>query len=448
METPEDETVILKGQAAVNLWLDGKDAWNKWAAKNPDAKVDFAGFDFSDYDQVSFQFFNFPEGKNSVSFRGAKFGDDDVSFTDVSFGDGDVSFSRAEFGRHTVHFSAAVFGEGNICFSNTSFGGAVYFSKTSFGPGSVDFYYAKFCNSSIYFDRANFGNSSVTFIQAIFDGGDLYFLKTKFGNGNINFSHATCGMGHFAIKECTFGNGKDKSDQKSAITFDHVDFGGRFSFQNCKETGNIQSLSFKGCVFKAGVTLAVKLSCVPDLRGTIVTAHIDLEELQVNSKSRAIEDAPKYRRLKELAERNRHHEAALQFFADERRCMRWARGDKPWQTAWAYLASVLDVIYAGACDYGRSIAWPVGWLGGLISGSTAVLVNCFKIPLWPDALPMVLTSSIPFLPAGRVSTTEHQWAGDVGHLLPYFELWFLGHQFFSFILLFLIGIGLRNRFRL
>ena len=161
-----------------------------------------------------------------------------------------------------------------------------------------------------------------------------------------------------------------------------------------------------------------------------------------------IEDAPKYRRLKELAERNRHHEAALRFFADERRCMRWARGDKPWQTAWSYLASVLDVIYAGACDYGRSIAWPVGWLGGLISGSTAVLVNCFKIPLWPDALPMVLTSSIPFLPAGRVSATEHQWAGDVGHLLPYFELWFLGHQFFSFILLFLIGIGLRNRFRL
>ena len=61
---------------------------------------------------------------------------------------------------------------------------------------------------------------------------------------------------------------------------------------------------------------------------------------------------------------------------------------------------------------------------------------------------MVLTSSIPFLPAGRVSATEHQWAGDVGHLLPYFELWYLGHQFFSFILLFLIGIGLRNRFRL
>jgi hypothetical protein len=384
METPEDETVVLKGQAAVNLWRQGRTAWNKWAAENPDAKVDFSGFDFSDYDVVSFDFFNFPEGKNSVSFQNAEFGD------------------------------------GKVDFSNATFGGDVDFSETTFGNGNISFFGA------------------------------------NFGNGNINFSQATCGMGHFAIKECSFGNGKDKSeqkdaaksDQKGAITFDHVDFGGRFSFQNCKETGNIQSLSFKGCAFQAGVTLAAELTCVPDLRGIIVTAHIDLEELQVNSKSRAIEDAPQYRRLKELAERNRHHEAALRFFADERRCMRWARGDKPWQTAWSYLASVLDVIYAGACDYGRSIAWPVGWLGGLISGSTAVLVNCFKIPLWPDALPMVLTSSIPFLPAGRVSATEHQWAGDVGHLLPYFELWFLGHQFFSFILLFLIGIGLRNRFRL
>ena len=270
----------------------------------------------------------------------------------------------------------------------------------------------------------------------------------SFGKGKIDFSHATYGTGHFAIKECSFGNGKDKPKQKGAITFEHIDFGGRFSFQNRKETGNIQFLSFNGCVFKTGVTLAAELTCVPDLRGTIVTAHLDLDALTINAASREAGDAPKYRRLKEMAERNRHHEAALRFFAGERRCMRWARGNTPWQTVWSYLASVLDVIYAGACDYGRSIAWPVGWLGGLISGSTAVLVNCFKIPLWPDALPMVLASSIPFLPAGRVSATEHQWAGDVGHLLPYFELWFLGHQFFSFILLFLIGIGLRNRVRL
>jgi hypothetical protein len=30
--------------------LTGRTAWNKWAAENPNAKVDFAGFDFSDYD--------------------------------------------------------------------------------------------------------------------------------------------------------------------------------------------------------------------------------------------------------------------------------------------------------------------------------------------------------------------------------------------------------------
>ena len=395
MKTPEDETVVLKGQAAVNLWRKGSTAWNKWAAENPNAKVDFSGVDFSDYDTVSFEFFNFPGGKNSVSFQNAEFGDGDITFFGANFGDGDIDFSHAAFG-----------------------------------------------------------------------DGDVYFYATNFGDSNITFLYAKCGTGHFTIAGCKFGDGEDKSeqkdaaeadqkqkdaaeaDQKGAITFEHMDFGGRFSFQNCGKTGNIQSLLFKGCVFKTGVTLAAELTCIPDLRGTIVTAHIDLDELQVNSKSRAIEDAPKYRRLKELAERNRHHEAALRFFADERRCMRWARGNTPWQTAWSYLASVLDVIYAGACDYGRSIAWPVGWLGGLISGSTAVLVNCFKIPLWPDALPMVLASSIPFLPAGRVSATEHQWAGDVGHLLPYFELWFLGHQFFSFILLFLIGIGLRNRFRL
>ena len=389
METPEDETVVLEGEAAVNLWLDGEDAWNEWAAENPDAKVDFSRIDFSIYGYVFFAGFHFPTGNGGVTFERAL------------FGDGGVSFENAKFGNSYINFYDASFGKGEINFHNSTF-----------GVGQV-----------------NFGS-------------------INFGGRNIDFSHATCGIGHLAIKDCTFGNGKDKPKQKGAVKFEHVDFGGRFSFQNCKEGGNIQLLSFKGCVLKTGVTLAAELTCVPDLRGTIVTAHVDLDALTINAASREAGDAPKYRRLKELAERNRHYEAALRFFAGECRCMRWARGNTPWQTVWSYLARVLDVIYAGACDYGRSIAWPVGWLGGLISGSTAVLVNCFKIPLWPDALPMVLTSSIPFLPAGRVSATEHQWAGDVGHLLPYFELWYLGHQFFSFILLFLIGIGLRNRFRL
>lgn len=401
METPEDETVVLKGQAAVNLWLDGKDVWNKWIAENPDAKVDFSRIDFSIYGDVFFAGFHFPTGNGGVTFERAL------------FGDGGVNFENAEFGDDGIFFFNASFGKGDIDFSNSTFG-----SK------GVDFSHVKF------------------------DGGDVSFSGVSFGKGKIDFSHATCGTGHFAIKECSFGIGKDKPKQKGAITFEQIDFGGRFSFQNRKETGNIQLLSFNGCVFKTGVTLAAELTCVPDLRGTIVTAHLDLDALTINAASREAGDAPKYRRLKEMAERNRHHEAALRFFAGERRCMRWARGNTPWQTVWSYLASVLDVIYAGACDYGRSIAWPVGWLGGLISGSTAVLVNCFKIPLWPDALLMVLTSSIPFLPAGRVSATEHQPAGDLGHLLPYFEFWFLGHQFFSFILLFLIGIGLRNRFRL
>lgn len=52
METPEDETVVLEGEAAVNLWLDGEDAWNEWAAENPDAKVDFSRIDFSIYGYV------------------------------------------------------------------------------------------------------------------------------------------------------------------------------------------------------------------------------------------------------------------------------------------------------------------------------------------------------------------------------------------------------------
>ncbi|MAJ00358.1 MAG: hypothetical protein CMH67_12380, partial [Nisaea sp.] len=312
METPEDETVVLKGQAAVNLWLDGKDAWNKWIAENPDAKVDFSRIDISIYGDVFFAGFHFPTGNGGVTFERALFGDGDVTFERALFGDGGVNVENAEFGDDGIFFFNASFGKGDINFSNSTFG-----SK------GVDFSHVKF------------------------GGGDVSFSGVSFGKGKIDFSHATCGTGHFAIKECSFGNGKDKPKQKGAITFEHIDFGGRFSFQNRKETGNIQFLSFNGCVFKTGVTLAAELTCVPDLRGTIVTAHLDLDALTINAASREAGDAPKYRRLKEMAERNRHHEAALRFFAGERRCMRWARGNTPWQTVWSYLASVLDVIYAG-----------------------------------------------------------------------------------------------------
>ena len=89
-----EERVVLAGQDAIDLWRQGRDAWNAWIAKNPEADINFSGVDFSKYGDVSFAGFRFPEGKKN--FSETVFSDGNVSSAG-DFGDG-YQFFRATFG--------------------------------------------------------------------------------------------------------------------------------------------------------------------------------------------------------------------------------------------------------------------------------------------------------------------------------------------------------------
>ncbi|NRA89394.1 MAG: pentapeptide repeat-containing protein, partial [Rhizobiales bacterium] len=99
----EPEQYTLKDKKAIDLWLAGKNKWNEWVEKHPDANVDFRGVDFGEHRDkcdggyILFEEYIFPNG--DVSFYGAQFsGAGDVSFRNAQFsGDSDVSFSEAEF---------------------------------------------------------------------------------------------------------------------------------------------------------------------------------------------------------------------------------------------------------------------------------------------------------------------------------------------------------------
>ena len=41
-KTPDDKTLTLKGQQAIDLWLKGKDEWNSWVEEHKYANVDFS----------------------------------------------------------------------------------------------------------------------------------------------------------------------------------------------------------------------------------------------------------------------------------------------------------------------------------------------------------------------------------------------------------------------
>ena len=123
-----DERMSLKGEEAIALWKQGKDAWNDWVKEHPEADVDFANVDFSQYrddpscripaDAWPFAGFRFPRG--SVNFSRTQFGDGRVSFFQAQFKKGDVSFASTRIqGDFTL--SHATLGTGAYNFERCDF---------------------------------------------------------------------------------------------------------------------------------------------------------------------------------------------------------------------------------------------------------------------------------------------------------------------------------------
>ena len=152
-------TDTLEGKAAIDLWKQGKAAWNQWVKKNPEANIYFSRVDFGQYrhdhdcripaHEWPFAEFQFPKGK--VAFSEAQFGEGDVFFHDAQFekglvsfqgtqfGEGKVSFIRAQFGEGNVFFNKAQFGEGDVSFVSTRIQGDFSLSHAILGEGTYDF---------------------------------------------------------------------------------------------------------------------------------------------------------------------------------------------------------------------------------------------------------------------------------------------------------------------
>ena len=369
------ERVVLEGQDAIDLWQRGRDAWNTWVEENPEADIDFSGVDFSKYGDVSFASFRFPNGKKD--FSETVFDDGIVGFYEADFGDGDVRFRGATFIASYVSFDGTRFGKGFVSFYRTTFEDCdLGFNNATFDSGIISFNHADFGKSRISFGGTKFGNGAVSFYGATFGGGFVSFDSATFGDGPVNFVGAAFGACNVAFEGGRFGKGGINFNhidlEKGSLTFNAVKFGENdISFKDAKVNGNlelqcyentkfIRGLSFHGMRLTGTFYLEGDFTCVPDLRSTALSAHVDLENLRIEASPHELKspEDDKYakgdpniarlRRLKELAEQNRHHEAALHFLAMERRVARHAKAMSPG-------AAVLDYIYELVCDYGQSI---------------------------------------------------------------------------------------------
>lgn len=558
------QRVILKGNDAVELWLQGMDAWNTWVLSNQVADVDFSGIDFTTLNvgelanSVSFSGFKFPRGRvdfsntkfgdghvdfskadfngGDITFFNSKFGEGSINFTDVKFGNGDVDFSSINFGHGNVDFSESSFDSGEVDFSESSFGngsisffntkfssgfinffctdfkdGDVNFFQASFGDGDVCFWNSSFGDGEIDFSYSTFGEGNIDFSLSSFGKGDIYFFETKFGKGHVNFSDSAfdgpsidftesvfC-EGELSFKKAHFGESKVTFNKAKFIKTD-VDFSASeiiesdidlsyseinegslffnplklgykdYNFNNIAVKGNIhvseqttseyvKSISFQGTNFENVALLSGSFPCVIDLTSTLTKNHLDLSQLNCALPRRTVfplikkavnpEDAARLCRLKELAEDNKHHEAALRFHADEMRAKRWHE--------FGFWASLLDISFSFFSNYGQSIIRPtislfLLWVGlfcayTLPSDSKTWWINSIAAK-GGSSVEFILTNSLPF-----VSNTKHIRETSMieifGNNPPdWLNIITIGQGVISFILLFLIGLALRNRFRI
>lgn len=492
MEDNDFET--LKSDDALRLLKQGRNAWNEWVEENPDYHVDFSGVDFSekylDAKQISFAGFNFPKGHVSfedtyfgnadvvfsntnfgsgghVSFTGAIFGDGDVGFSGAKFGDGNKGFNEVQFGSGTVDFSGAEFGDGDVWFDEAHFGdGMVLFTGATFGKGKVDFSGVTIGKGESYFNAITFGDGDVNFAGVNFGEGIVDFSQSIFGDGDISFTMSTFSKEGAYFFGSTFA--------KNKVNFTRTNFQGMALFTDLTIIKDIKGFSFKYTSFEGPLDISCadgeEFPCLIDLTHTKISHHVSVAGLRCilpreeNRKSRfyregdwatqktAIdpEDEDRARRLKALAQDNKDYDKAKEFHIME---MQAARKHSKCPISYLWHS---DFWYEKLSWYGSSIKRPLWGMAGLwfiwlflYMAASAWITN--KAPLFQSAI-YSFAQMFAFIPSSRGARN------DIGDSLfcnipdctipEWIYLLTFSQSLLALTLLFLLGLGLRHRYRI
>ncbi len=398
----------------------------------------FVGAQFGD--SASFALARFGD---FTAFRGVAFAKD-TKFTGAHFGDGayfegaifgrDSRFDQTKFGDWTIfsgalfedvtHFSGASFGDG-AWFVGAAFGHTAWFTEVRFGRRAN--FDGVISNDSMLFDRAEFG------YESSFEG----WAKTRLVSNLDKL-----------MSENRVGNWSHYKARRELFLGDPMEF---------------QRVSFAGARFLGGVSFNNRIFCNETIfaRASFGLApsfyqsklHQDTEFVGskfLDARSDSAERA--YRALKlAMYEHHAHREEAM-FFALE---LKARRHKEPWYSAWLYW------LYEKVSDCGQSVGRPSGWLLGqwvllsvaLAVGASARLTDIWSFAADGEKLWAAVTYSalkiFPFLftfrsSAERAAKTLFPSEG----IAPWWiDLLAAFQTVIAIVLLFLIGLALRNRFR-
>jgi uncharacterized protein YjbI with pentapeptide repeats len=320
----------------VNRAQEGRDCWNKWAdaeiSTGKTTPVDFSGGPIA---ITNFRGFVFPGPANFANVHFTR----PVTFKKAEFRQKAI-FSRAEFYK-CARFSGATF-KGQAVFSH-----AVFQADVALDRMTVD--------DDAKFDGAKFRQS-------------VYAAHTRFRD-YVTFRGAEA----YAKLVLVGANFEGEADFRRA-TFAHSDFTGTQFKTTLTWFSGVNFLTAPD--FRASTFATPPNFQDADVAATIQTSRVAGED----------DDAAKFRRLKQLASEAKDHERELEFFAKELQAKRVHETNGIWRTA-------LSLAYEVLSDFGRSVARPLLCLLALIMLPAAVMMLWYS-PVSSVALIGFLTALV------------------------------------------------------
>jgi len=313
----------------------------------------------------------------------------------------------------------------NADFSNFKFPGKTIFAACRF-KGRTNFKEAHF-NGHALFNRAWF-EGKAEFDRAVF--------RKKAEFLGVSFVGDTLFKGAEFNEEAFF----QTSEFEKVVYFSRAKF-------SCRS----HAANFHGCIFHRTFALACYFARVPDLVSTHIPLGVDISQIKIDEHSvghfyKKYEDrseSARYRRLKDLALEAKDIESEQKFFGYE---LRAKRGYKT--TGWKLVPNLL---YDWFGDFGRSISRPTFiliavWLIWAVfywlSANSQLPGNFFT------ALVFSASQIVPFFGFANKAGAEAIKALYCNHPDNWVFVLAFVENLFGFSLIFLVGVALRNRFKI
>jgi hypothetical protein len=429
--------------------------WDKYKGKfqnppNSSLDIDLENLVIHNF---SFEYFIFPNKtsfKNSIFVENKSF-KNSVFFEITNFNNSCfcnfTSFQHSVF-KNDADFSGSKFCE-PIDFTKVVFYGSANFYSSKF-EGYADFSRCRFMSSddfhNAYFkDESDFSNvifDSFSLFQGSKFEENTYFNHSSFSNDAI-FWNATFIMGAFfnntVFKDyadfgcnSTKNSNDDDSKFRSITDFSYANFFGPADFTNrfFSDQTNFDHICF--------------FTEAPNFAETTLHEATTWHNVQwpptPTDPGEALRMADAYAHLRRRANSIQNHEAELDFFAREMRAKRAAVGGA---------SGFLITLYEWSCNFGQSVSLPVFWLLGLLTGLPPVYHLLLQAAGMRGIDPVDLYGFSAASLGGFFGMRKEFVSAAFMERLPDLAVFLSGCQsVLGAALLFLIGLALRNRFRI